>query len=184
MVWTIVGQIKEKMGRSTHKAILWKPLVKTQKVLPQKFPDGRTFEPSEEDKKPIQVFESVAGHYFNPHETFWKQKTLGTYELHLENITRRRRESKLLDINAETGAPISMNNGKTVVFTPQALTQSIAAEWVRNAHASVKGMNTGILVMLLLFGFGAILGLLIGMNAPAITHAISPTHTPTPTPFR
>lgn len=177
-----VGWCREKLGRSTHKAVLMVPIAEANRVYPQKNPDGTPYSGAK-TAKTIKLYEAVSAKYWGLHEKFWKFKKDATFELHPENESYVRHESKLQFINKLTGAPISFDEiNRSMVFTPEALTQSIAAEWVKNAHASVKGLGMGPLIIILCIGFGIVLGFLVGNNWTGIVNAVAPKATPTPFP--
>lgn len=174
-----VGWTKEKLGRSTFKAVLLKPVAETERIYNLKTPEGKAYYPPK-DAKTVKVWQAIKAHYFNPTDKLWKDKKMGSFELHLENVSYQRNEAKLLFIDAESGAPVSFDQLGAVTFTPQALTQVVGAEWVRMSVQAAKNLNVGWAIMAVLFGFGLVVGLLVGMNSGAISHAISPGPTPTP----
>lgn len=171
-----VGWCREKLGRSTHKAVLMVPIAATDRIYPANYKGTHL-------QSPIKHYEAVAAHYFKPGEKLWKWKKDFTYELHPENTSYVRNEAKLQFINKVTGAPITFDELKSTVFTPEALTQTTAAEWVKNAHASVKGLGMGPLIIILCIGFGIVLGFLVGNNWTGIVNAVAPKATPTPYPI-
>lgn len=149
---SLIGWIREKMGRSTYKAVLLQPVI-----------------------NPLDMgtlrYEAVKAHYFKPNDLLWKNKH-ETYELHAENVSYQRGEAKLLFINRLTGGPVAFGELGGTVFSPEALTQVIAAEWARYVHASLKGAGMGALISIVLFGFGLTVGALLGLNWEAIMNAV------------
>lgn len=172
-----VGWVREKMGRSTHKAVLMVPISETVRFYPDKHPNGTSYTPQPRNQK-LRAYEAVAAHYFRPNEVFWNYKKDATYELHAENTSYIRNEAKLQFLNKYTGAPIGFDELQQVVFTPEALTQTIASKWVQAAHQSVKGLSMGLIVSLVVFGFGLVVGLLVGTNTGTIQAILQPTPTP------
>lgn len=175
------GWTREKLGRTTYKAALMVPLGETNPTYPTFKPDLKTpFKP--EAGKKIRCYRAIKGHYFKPTDKFWKLNKTTTYELHPENTSYEKGECHIQFINAETGAPISYHEIDAVTFTPQALTQVIAAEWVKQSVAANKGLNTGYLVLGMCAVAFLAIGFLLGTNIDSITQVVTGA-APTPTPI-
>jgi len=166
----LVGQIREKTGRSVWKAYLVREVSHGSRVLPLMKPDAKTpYVPSVIDKKPLRIWYIIAGKYFSPNEQFWKHGKDRTYELHLENMSLAKGETKATYINFDSGAPVGLDEIQAVVYPPQVLFKLFATEHVKAAVQSAKGMNTGLVLGIILFSFGLVVGLLIGMNTGIFT---------------
>lgn len=174
---SLTGQIREKTGRSTYKAILLKPLGETQTQEPIKTPTGL----ANYDVNPrrLRIYRMIAAHYFTPKEMFWKRSKNETYELHLQNTSYERGESHIQYINADSGAPIVLQEIGGIVHGPKTLSRLFKVEHINAAAMTLKS-NAGLVIMIVVFAAGFAIGALVFQNMPAITHALSPKATPTP----
>lgn len=90
------------------------------------------------------------------------------WEIHLENAHEFRRNVAIMKLNYTSGRPISLGDGATVSYPPKVLHRLLGVEHVAGAVKSAKKTDANLIMCLLCFGIGALLGAMIVMNLPAI----------------
>lgn len=96
------------------------------------------------------------------------------WEIHLTNVHEFKRNVGIMKLNSETGDPISLNHGETVTYPPKVLHRMMGVEHVAGAVQSAKRGNTNLVMVLMAFGMGLLLGAMIMQGLPAIAEMINP----------
>lgn len=94
------------------------------------------------------------------------------WEIHLDNVHEFKRNVGIMKLNSENGRPISTGDGATVSYPPKVLHRLMGVEHVAGAVRSAKRGDTNLIMCLLCFGIGALLGAMIMMGLPAFQEVL------------